>query len=130
MVRLQNVINGDQSWISPSIERKWWWNFIYCELKKYNQDFIDQIQEAKDTKGLLKIWDDMKSKSFLNYNVDITKQDESIEEFKQLSLVQQKQILVELLDKNQLYVNLSEINDKNFEVSKEDKVLNKMFYGL
>jgi len=99
-------------------------------LKKYNQDFIDQIQEAKDTKGLLKIWDDMKSKSFLNYNVDITKQDETIEEFKQLSLVQQKQILVELLDKNQLYVNLSEINDKNFEVSKEDKVLNKMFYGL
>jgi len=99
-------------------------------LKKYNQDFIDQIQEAKDTKELLKIWDDMKSKSFLNYNVDITKQDESIEEFKQLSLVQQKQILVELLDKNQLYVNLSEINDKNFEVSKEDKVLNKMFYGL
>jgi len=72
----------------------------------------------------------MKTKSFLNYNVDINKQDEAIEEFKQLSLDQQKQTLVELLDKNQLYVNLSEINDKDFEVSEEDKKLNKMFYEL
>jgi adenine-specific DNA-methyltransferase len=72
----------------------------------------------------------MKTKSFLNYNVDITKQDEAIEEFKQLSLDQQKKALVELLDKNQLYVNLSEINDKDFEISEEDKKLNSLFYNL
>ncbi len=128
--RLINVINGDQSWISKAVNRQWWWEFIYCELKKYNQDFIDQIERAKDTKELLKIWEDMKSKSFLNYNVDITKQDEVIEEFKELSLDEQKKALVELLDKNQLYVNLSEINDKDFEVSEEDKQLNKIFYEL
>ena len=34
-----------------------------------------------------------------------------------------------LLDKNQLYVNLPEIEDANFEVSAEDKVLNRAFYG-
>jgi adenine-specific DNA-methyltransferase len=36
---------------------------------------------------------------------------------------------MELLDKNQLYVNLSEIDDVQFKVRKEDKVLNKTFYG-
>lgn len=129
-VRLQKVIQGEQSWISKAVNRQWGWEFIYCELKKYNQDFIDQIEVAKDTKELLKIWEDMKTKSFLNYNVDIVKQDKAIEEFKQLSLDQQKKALVELLDKNQLYVNLSEINDKFFEVSEEDKRLNSLFYNL
>ena len=40
----------------------------------------------------------------------------------------QKKLLVELLDKNQLYVNLSEIDDADFDVSEEDKALNKQFY--
>ena len=41
----------------------------------------------------------------------------------------QLQMLVELLGKNQLYVSLSEIEDADCEVSAEDKVLNREFYG-
>jgi len=33
------------------------------------------------------------------------------------------------LDKNQLYVNLSEIDDSDFGVSEKDKKLNRLFYG-
>lgn len=40
----------------------------------------------------------------------------------------QLQMLAELLDKNQLYVSLSEIEDADFDVSEEDTVLNKAFY--
>jgi adenine-specific DNA-methyltransferase len=72
----------------------------------------------------------MKEKSFLNYNLDIQKQDEHIDEFKKLELAQQKEHLIELLDKNQLYVNLSSINDKDFEVSKEEKQVTKDFYQI
>lgn len=36
---------------------------------------------------------------------------------------------VDLLEKNQLYVNLSEIDDAQFKVSEEDKALNRKFYG-
>lgn len=126
--RMKKVIDWEPWWISKSVNWQWGGDFIYCELKKYNQDFIDQIQEAKNTEELLKIWENMKDKSFLNYNVELAKQEEAIEEFKQLSLDQQKQALVELLDKNQLYVNLSEINDKDFEVDEEDKRLNDLFY--
>lgn len=104
--------------------------FTYLELKKYNQTFIDQIEEAKEDKTLLEIWEQMKAKSFLNYNVDIQKQDEHIEEFKQLELKQQKEHLVELLDKNQLYANLSSLNDKDFEVSKEEKQVTNDFYQI
>jgi adenine-specific DNA-methyltransferase len=44
-------------------------------------------------------------------------------------LEKQKHLLAELLDKNQLYVNLSEMDDAQFKVSKEDKALNRKFYG-
>ena len=36
---------------------------------------------------------------------------------------------MELLDKNRLYVNLSEIEDADFGVSEADKALNRVFYG-
>ncbi|MCZ2130164.1 MAG: site-specific DNA-methyltransferase [Bacteroidia bacterium] len=104
--------------------------FIYLELKKYNQTFIEQIEEAKDTEALLQVWEQMKAKSFLNYNVDIKKQDEHLEEFKALSLADQKQHLCELLDKNQLYVNLSSLNDADFACTEEEKKVTQDFYQI
>jgi adenine-specific DNA-methyltransferase len=72
----------------------------------------------------------MKGKSFLNYNVNIKKQDELLEEFKTFSLVIQKQHLCELLDKNQLYVNLSSLNDTDLACSIDEKKLTEDFYLL
>ena len=72
----------------------------------------------------------MKLKSFLNYNVDIQKQDEHINEFKKLKLAQQKEHLIELLDKNQLYVNLSSLNDKDFACTTAEKKVTQDFYQL
>lgn len=128
--RLSNVINGEQSGVSKAYEWQGGGSFVYLELKKYNQTFIEQIEEAKDTEALLKIWEQMKAKSFLNYNVDIKKQDEHLEEFKTFTLAEQKQHLCELLDKNQLYVNLSSINDSDFNCSKEEKKITKDFYQI
>ena len=72
----------------------------------------------------------MKEKSFINYNVDLKKQEEHIEEFKQLKFDEQKQHLVEILDKNQLYVNFSSLTDKDFECSEEEKQVTKDFYKI
>jgi len=130
VVRLKNVLNGDSSGISKAVDWQGGGSFTYLELKKYNQTFIEQIEDAKDTKALLAIWEQMKAKSFLNYNVDIKKQEEHIEEFKALSLKEQKQHLCELLDKNQLYVNLSSLNDKDFECTDEEKKVTKDFYRI
>jgi len=105
-------------------------DFVYLELKKYNEIFIEQIEDAKDTEALLQIWEQMKAKSFLNYNVDIKKQDAHLEEFKTLSLAEQKQHLCELLDKNQLYANLSSLNDADFECTNEEKKVTKDFYQI
>ncbi|MCB0541476.1 MAG: site-specific DNA-methyltransferase, partial [Bacteroidetes bacterium] len=125
--RLNNVINAEQSGVSKAYNWKGGGSFVYFELKKHNQTFIEQIEEAKDTDSLLKIWEQMKTKSFLNYNVDIKKQDEHLDEFKALSLSEQKQHLCELLDKNQLYVNLSSLNDADFACTAEEKKVTQNF---
>jgi adenine-specific DNA-methyltransferase len=132
VIRLKNVINGDDTGISSYEDVNWkgGGSFVYLELKKYNQTFIEQIEEAKNTEALLQIWEQMKAKSFLNYNVDIKKQDEHLEDFKALSLAEQKQHLCELLDKNQLYVNLSSLNDADFACTKEEKKVTQDFYQL
>lgn len=105
-------------------------SFVYFELKKYNENFIENIIKAKDVSGLLKIWEEMKAKSFLSYNVDLKKQEEHLEEFKALSLDDQKRHLIDILDKNQLYVNLSSINDKDFAIDDGEKNITNDFYRL
>ncbi len=128
--RLKKVIDGEQGGISKSVNWQGGGSFVYLELKKYNQTFIEQIQQTKDTNELLKVWEQMKAKSFLNYNVDIQKREQHIEEFKALTLAEQKQHLCELLDKNQLYVNRSALDNKEFECTEEEKKLTKDFYQI
>jgi adenine-specific DNA-methyltransferase len=128
--RLKKVIEGEQGGISKSVSWQGGGSFVYLELKKYNQTFIEQIEAAKDTETLLQVWEQMKAKSFLNYNVDIKKQDEHLDEFKALSLAEQKQHLCSLLDKNQLYVNLSSLNDADFACTEEEKKVTKDFYQI
>ena len=134
IVRLGNVIQGDQSGISKSVNWQGGGDFIYCELMKYNEAFMERIQAAKTSKELLKIWKEMAEGSFLNWYVNPVMPEEAVKDFEALGkgengLEKQKHLLVELLDKNQLYVNLSEIDDVQFKVSKEDKAVNKAFYG-
>ncbi len=128
--RLEKVIEGEQGGISKSTNWQGGGSFVYLELKKHNQEFIEQIEQAESSEELLEIWDDMKSKSFLNYNVDIKKQDENIEEFKKLSIKEQKRLLCELLDKNQLYVNFQELYNKEFNCTEDERSLNRDFYRI
>ncbi len=130
--RMVNVINGDTTGISKDDDVNWQGGgfFIYLELKKYNQTFIEKIEAAEDTAELLQIWEEMKSRSFLNYNVDLKKQEQHLDDFKALSLKEQKRHLCELLDKNQLYVNLSSLNDENFKCTEEEKIVTQDFYKI
>ena len=65
--------------------------------------------------------------AFLNWYVNPEMPEEAIKDFIAINDIEkQKHLLAELLDKNQLYVNLSEIEDADFEVSAEDRALNKL----
>jgi len=132
--RLCMVINGEGGGISQSVNWRGGGEFIYCSLMKYNEAFMDRIQAAESSKELLKIWQDMVEGSFLKWYVNPEMPDEAVNDFEAIGkeedgVEKQKRLLAELLDKNQLYVNLSEMEDAQFNVSKEDKALNRAFYG-
>lgn len=105
-------------------------DFIYCELMQYNQTYMDKIRSSQSTEELVALWQDIAENSFLNWYVNAENPEEAVNDFTAIgNLEAQQHCLVELLDKNQLYVNLSEIADVDFGVSEEDKALNKAFYG-
>ena len=128
--RLNKVIAGEQGGISKSVDWQGGGDFIYCELMQYNQAYMDKIQAAHSSEELVALWRDISENSFLNWYVNEGMPQDAVNDFIAIDDVEkQKRLLTELIDKNQLYVNLSEIADADFGVSAEDKVLNKAFYG-
>ena len=129
VVRLKNVINGDQTGISKSVGWQGGGDFVYLELMKWNENFVEKIQSTKTKEELKNLWETMKEKAFLSYKVDVKTIDEHAKDFDDLSIEDQKRFLLECLDKNHLYVNYSEIDDEEYGVSEEDKKLNRQFYS-
>ena len=127
--RLKKVIAGEQGGISETVNWQGGGDFIYCELMQYNQAYINKIQSAQSSEELVALYQDIAENSFLNWYVNEQMPQEGVKDFSAIGNPEaQKHCLIELLDKNQLYVNLSEMEDTDFAVNAEDKVLNKAFY--
>jgi adenine-specific DNA-methyltransferase len=103
-------------------------SFIFTELKRYNQQYIDDIEVAKDTKTLKKLYEKMKEEAFFRIEIDHSKWDNSA--FNKLTLKEQKNLLIDCLDKNHLYVNLTEMEDAFYNMGKNEIALNKRFYNI
>ena len=136
--RLKKVIEWEQWWISKTVNWQGWWEFIYMEIMKSNEKFVEKIENVPNVgnegiRSLLEIWDEIKESGFINYYVDIKSIDENIknvenEDIRSLQIENMKRFLIEILDKNMLYVNYSEIEDESYLVSEEDKRVNGEFY--
>lgn len=124
--RLNNVIKGDATGISKDVEWKGGGSFVYAELKNDAQDFKNTIINVTTTEELLELFELAKESSFLSYRVDPKKLKK--DEFETLSLAEQKQVLSDIIDNNNLYVNYSDIDDGDYHISEYDKRLNHQFY--
>ncbi|MDD4878548.1 MAG: site-specific DNA-methyltransferase [Candidatus Nanoarchaeia archaeon] len=131
LIRLKNVTKGDTTGISKEVNWKGGGNFIYLELAKWNEEAKERIFKAKNLKELEKLFVELCEQYFLDYNVKVKVFKEKTlkeENFKQLGLDKQKELFVEMLDMNQMYVSFSERNDKKYHFSKEDIALSEEFY--
>lgn len=126
--RLKKVIEGEQGGVSKTLNWQGGGEFIYFELAKFNQNFMDKILGAK-AEDILNIYDEICEKAFLNYDADSKILKDKKDDFKEFNLAEQKEFLLNILNKNMLYVNLDDIEDENYEISQKDKELNKDFYN-
>ena len=124
--RLKKVIDGEQGGISKDVDWQGGGSFVYCELKNDMQNFKTNIIESESTEKLIELFAFVKRSSFLSYRVDSKKLKEK--EFLELSFSEQKQLLLEIVDNNNLYVNYSDIDDENYDISKLEKKLNREFF--
>ncbi len=123
-------IEYDNGGISQTVNWQGGGSFIYCELAKANQIFVDEIIAATKTEELLAIWKKIQETGFISWKIDPQQINAEIATFEELTIEDQKKFLIEVLDKNLLYVPYSEIDNKDFAISEEDKKLNNGFYNM
>lgn len=129
--RLINIIEGNQTGISKAVDWKGGGSFVYMELAKNNQKAIDHIENCQSYDELVAFFDEMCDTYFLDYNLKIKEFKETVskeDNFKSLSLDQQKKMFAKMLDLNQLYVNVSDMEDAKFKLSNKDIQATKDFY--
>lgn len=127
--RLNDVVtNNDKGTLASSLNWQGGGSFVYCELAKLNQKYVENIQMATTDVDIITIWNEILKTGFISCKVNPKDIDMEASEFSELSLDDKKRFLMELLDKNQLYVNYCDIDDETFEISEEDKAFTKSFY--
>ncbi len=128
--RLAKIINGEDNNSMVAIAHNWQGggSFVYCELKELNQKYVDEIQTADDNK-LNELYKEIINSEFINCKADFNKLEEHGQEFCKLSSENKRDFLIKILDKNMLYVNYCDIDDKDFAVSDTEKAFTKSFYG-
>ena len=126
--RLTKVIAGEQGGISKSVGWEGGGSFVYLELKQHNQAFIARIVESTNQEKLLQIQQELLKNPDLDYRLNTEAISQSPKDFAALSLEQQKQILIDFLELNQLYVPHTERKDTRFNCTHQEITLSESFY--
>ena len=125
--RLVKVIEGEQGGISKSINWQGGGNFIYAELMPLNNVYKEKIKSSNSDEELKVIYEDLQTKAFIDYRVDI-KVILKDREFSDFILDDKKKLLYTVLDSNMDYLPYDEIEDKSYDIDSEIIKLNKQFY--
>ena len=130
--RLKKVIEGEQGGISKAVNWQGGGEFVYAELAPFNETAKQQILACEDSDDIKTLFNELCERYFLKYNVSVNEFSQIIEEpeFQSLPLDEQKQMVLEMLDLNQMYVSLSEMDDEQFSacLNDDDKALSREFY--
>ena len=143
--RLINVLNGDTSGISKDkdVNGQGQGSFIYCELAEdENAQYLKKIENATE-ENINSIRDEIFNNAIIRYEVDdkdkalksddwsfTYSENKKEKEYKLETLEQKKEALKQLIDKNYMYINYSEIDDSKYanDISETDTAFTKSFY--
>jgi len=126
--RLFKVFEGEDGGISNEVNWHGGGSFVYCELKELNHKYINEIQVADDSK-LNELYQEIINSEFISYKADINRLKESDKDFQELDIEEKRRFLIEILDKNLLYVNYCDMEDEELAVTDEEKAFARSFYG-
>ncbi|EPU3826295.1 DNA methyltransferase [Campylobacter coli] len=125
--RLKKVIEGEQGGISKAVEWQGGGNLVYCELASLNAKFIEQIENCSNENELDNIYEALRKLAFIDYRADIQSDFKDLE-FGALSFEEKKRILKKCLDRNMDYIPYADIEDSEYKIDEQTRILNKIFY--
>lgn len=108
-------------------------SFKYLELSKLNANAKNEILKCKDIKELQDKFEDIYEKYQIRYNVNVKRFKDKVmndSKFLELQFDEQQQMFLNIIDINQMYVNYSDMKDKNHTIKDTDKNLTTKFYSL
>lgn len=126
--RICGVLRGEENDVLPESGWQGGGSFLYCRLAKLNEAFAEEIAAA-GPEDLPDLCRRMVDTGLISSRVTRADLQAAEADLSALSLPDRKRFLLELLDKNQLYVNLCDMEDAEFAVSPEDRAFNHSFYG-
>ena len=127
--RLSKVIEGEQTGISKAVNWNGGGSFVYCELLENANLIINKINLATEN-NIFEVKEEIYSDERIIPYVTREELKKADENFRCLSLEEKKTALINIVDKNKLYVNYSDIEDKTFEITKNDKKFSESFYKI
>ena len=75
------------------------------------------------------MYKEITNSEFISYKADINKLKESEQDFQTLPIEDKRNFLIQVLDKNLLYVNYCDMEDEDLAVTEEEKAFARSFYG-
>lgn len=95
-----------------------------------NMGYLKDLENATTIDELNSVYQRMKQGADYDFRIDLSKY-ENDPERKSMSLEDQKELLIKMLNKNQLYFNEDNIDDADVRdlISDNDYQFNKSFYG-
>ena len=127
--RLSKVIEGEQTGISKAVNWKGGGSFVYCELLENANLIINKINLATEN-NIFEVKEEVYSDERIIPYVTREELKKADENFRYLSLEEKKMALINIVDKNKLYVNYSDIEDETFEITENDKKFSESFYKI
>lgn len=128
--RLRKVIAGEQGGISKAVNWSGGGSFVYAELALCNQQYVKELKTVKTSAEVTSVLERVLNSGFISSKVNPAEVAEAASDFEALSIEDKKRFVLELLDKNMLYVNLCDLDDEEYGISETDKAFTKSFYGM
>lgn len=128
--RLVKVIEGEQGGISKAQNWQGGGSFVYAELAEQGEALMGALEHAQSSQGVEAVLRDATDRGLLRPSVLPDSLSQSRDDFKELSLKEQRQVVAELIDKNRLYINASDVEDSELGLTKADVRFTKSFYEV
>lgn len=126
--RMGRVLAGEQSGISRSQNWRGGGSFVSVELAEQGEKLMSELQDATTSYAVQVVLDRATERGLLRPSVLPDQLAASSSDFEQLSLDDQKRAVAELIDKNRLYINASDVEDAHLGLSEADIAFTKSFY--